>query len=139
LGIGEYRKSTADKTPSVISPGQLSPPARLDIRKSGTEKVLNFPYLFGDLRMKTQHSIFQNLESLGAPVSPTSAEHFPPLEHISRPTVTTEEAAYYLNRKPQTMRAWACLENGALRPLRICGRLAWKVADIKSLLEGGAK
>lgn len=70
----------------------------------------------------------------------TLAEHnlltFPPLENITRPTVTTEEAAYYLNRRPQTLRLWACLENGALRPLRICGRLAWRVSDIRALLEG---
>lgn len=62
---------------------------------------------------------------------------FPPLEQVTRPTVPTEQAAYYLNRKPQTMRAWACLENGALRPIRINGRLAWKVSDIRNLLNGG--
>lgn len=62
---------------------------------------------------------------------------FPPLEQVTCPTVPTEQAAYYLNRKPQTMRAWACLENGALRPLRINGRLAWKVLDIRNLLNDG--
>ena len=39
---------------------------------------------------------------------------FPPLERETRPTVPTEQAAYYLNRKPQTLRAWACLENGGM-------------------------
>lgn len=72
--------------------------------------------------------------------SATSAAHSlpvrPTLEQITRPTVTTEEAAYYLNRQPQTLRAWACLENGALRPVRICGRLAWRVSDIRALLNG---
>jgi hypothetical protein len=62
---------------------------------------------------------------------------FIPLEQVTRPTVPTDAAAYYLNRKPQTLRAWACLENGALRPVRICGRLAWNVAEIKNLLSGG--
>lgn len=69
---------------------------------------------------------------------PTAAAHFPPLEQVTRPTVPTDAAAYYLNRRPQTLRAWACLENGALRPVRISGRLAWKVSDIKSLLNGEA-
>jgi len=50
----------------------------------------------------------------------TSAAHnlpiFCPLEQVTRPTVPTDQAAYYLNRQPQTLRAWACLENGALRP-----------------------
>lgn len=71
----------------------------------------------------------------------TAAAHwpdqpFPPLEFVTSPTVITEQAAYYLNRKPQTMRAWACLENGPLRPIRICGRLAWPVAEIRALLGG---
>ena len=73
----------------------------------------------------------------------TSAAHnlktFPPLEQVNRPTVPTDQAAYYLNRQPQTMRAWACLEpKGAIKPVRINGRLAWPVADIKRLLSGDA-
>ncbi|MDP2268092.1 MAG: DNA-binding protein, partial [Deltaproteobacteria bacterium] len=39
-----------------------------------------------------------------------------------------------LNRKPQTLRGWACLENGPIRPLRINGRLAWSVLELKRLL-----
>jgi hypothetical protein len=68
----------------------------------------------------------------------TSAAYFPPLEQVTRPTVPTDAAAYYLNRQPQTLRAWACLENGALRPVRISGRLAWPVAAIRALLNGEA-
>jgi hypothetical protein len=66
-------------------------------------------------------------------------QSFTPLEQVTLPAVPTNAAAYYLNRKPQTLRAWACLENGALRPIRINGRLAWSVAEIKALLSGGAK
>ena len=62
---------------------------------------------------------------------------FPRLETVTRPTAPTDAAAYYLNRQPQTLRAWACLENGPIRPIRINGRLAWSVADIKRLLNGG--
>lgn len=65
---------------------------------------------------------------------------FTKLELVTRPTLTTEEAAHYLNRKPQTLRSWAsAMPSGVPRPIRINGRLAWKVSDIKSLLEGGAK
>lgn len=64
-------------------------------------------------------------------------QDFTPLEQVTRPTVPTDAAAHYLNRKPQTLRSWACLENGALRPIRINGRLAWSVAGIKALLNGG--
>ena len=56
----------------------------------------------------------------------------------TRVTIPTDEAAFHLNRQPQTMRAWACLENGPIRPLRINGRLAWPVAAIRALLSGEA-
>ena len=56
-----------------------------------------------------------------------------PLEQINRPNLTTEEAAYYLNRRPQTLRVWACLEKGPLRPTRIGGLLAWSTAAVKAL------
>lgn len=59
---------------------------------------------------------------------------FPPLESVNRPTVPTEQAGYYLDRRPQTLRGWACLENGPLRPIRINGRLAWSVSDLRRLL-----
>jgi len=61
---------------------------------------------------------------------------FPPLEHVTRPKVDTEAAAYYLNRRPQTLRGWACAETypEGLRPTRINGRLAWPVAGIRAVL-----
>lgn len=64
-----------------------------------------------------------------------NAQPFPPLDQVTRPTVPTDQAAYYLNRKSQTLRMWACLEKGALRPIRINGRLAWYVDDIRELLD----
>jgi hypothetical protein len=78
----------------------------------------------------------QHLPSASAAYTPQA---FIPLDQITRPTVTTNECAYYLNRRPQTLRAWACHENGALRPVHINGRLAWPVAEIKSILAGGVK
>lgn len=64
----------------------------------------------------------------------TAAPIFTPLAHETRPAVDTNAAAHYLNRRPQTLRGWACLENGPLRPIQICGRLAWPVAEIRRLL-----
>ena len=61
-------------------------------------------------------------------------QKFPPLELVTRPTVPTEQAAYYLNRRPQTLRGHACMENGPIRPLRINGRLAWPVAELRRVL-----
>jgi hypothetical protein len=65
-------------------------------------------------------------------------QNFPPLDQENRSHVDTSCAAFHLTRKAQTLRAWACLENGPLRPIRINGRLAWATAEIKRLLNGGA-
>lgn len=60
--------------------------------------------------------------------------HFPPLEVVNRPIVPTAQAAFYMTRQPQTLRGWACNEDGPIRPIRIGNRLGWKVADIKAAL-----
>lgn len=64
----------------------------------------------------------------------TDPQQFPPLEQVNRPNVPTEQAAHYLLRRPQTLRGWACAEDGPLRPTRINGRLSWPVSEIKRLL-----
>lgn len=58
---------------------------------------------------------------------------FPPLEQVTKPNLTTEEAAYYLNRQSQTLRIWACKENGPIKPRRMFGRLDWSTAETKRL------
>ena len=69
---------------------------------------------------------------------PSTAPPYPPLATEIREVVATDCAAYHLNRRPQTLRAWACLENGPLRPVRLHGRLGWRVSDIRALLSEGA-
>jgi len=63
---------------------------------------------------------------------------FPPLNLELREVVPTDCAAFHLNRRPQTLRVWACLETGPIRPIRINGRLAWPVAELRRLLEVSA-
>jgi len=65
-------------------------------------------------------------------------ETLPELAAIAngRDTLPTHEAASTLNRAPQTLRKWACLETGPIRPIRINGRLAWKVSELRFLLGG---
>lgn len=58
---------------------------------------------------------------------------FPPLELVTRPHVPTEQAAYYLNRRPQTLRGWA-MTGQVIQPLRFNNRLAWPIEDIKRVL-----
>lgn len=56
------------------------------------------------------------------------------LEREIRASLPTSEAAFHLNRAQQTLRLWAIREDGPLRPMRINGRLAWWVADIRRVL-----
>ena len=62
-----------------------------------------------------------------------TAQQYTPLAHETRANLPTPEAAFHLNRRPQTLRGWACLENGPLRPTRIGGLLAWNTETVKAL------
>ena len=57
-----------------------------------------------------------------------------PLAEEIRTALPTDEAAYHLNRAQQTMRTWACQQNGPIQPIRINGRLAWPTDAIRKLL-----
>jgi len=59
---------------------------------------------------------------------------FVPLDQETRSAISTREAAHHLNRKMQTLHIWACKENGPIRPVRVGGRLAWPVGEIKRIL-----
>lgn len=56
------------------------------------------------------------------------------LEEISKPALTTREAAHFLNRQPTTLQYWAAMDCGPIRPMRVGGRLMWRTADVKRLL-----
>ena len=73
--------------------------------------------------------------TLKTPLREAAAPHqFPPLELETRPTVSTAAAAHYLHLAQQTLRVYACKENGPLRPRRVCGKLHWVTSDIRRLL-----
>lgn len=57
-----------------------------------------------------------------------------PLTQEARTALPTAEAARHLNRAEQTLRIWACRENGPIRPIRVNGRLAWPVAELRRVL-----
>ena len=61
---------------------------------------------------------------------------YPPLEQVTKPNLTTRELAYYSDLAEQTWRVKACHETfpEGLRPLRVCGKLAWPTAGAKKLL-----
>lgn len=80
------------------------------------------------MQAATQHDI-EARKGASAPVVVS-------LDRETRAAVDTETAAFHLNRRPQTLRAWACLGTypEGLRPVRISGRLAWSVAGLRKVL-----
>jgi len=50
--------------------------------------------------------------------------------------VGTRKAAEVLGRKQQTLRGWACDGSGPVRPVKVGGRLGWRVADLERVLRG---
>jgi hypothetical protein len=89
----------------------------------------------GDFQMQTV--ISQQPNAVNGTTAATCLPAYPPIDQETRSHVETACAAFHLLRKPQTLRVYACLENGPIRPVRINGRLAWAVSDIKRLLNGG--
>lgn len=51
--------------------------------------------------------------------------------------IGTAQAAAILNRMPHTLHKWASKGNGPIKPIRINGRLQWRLEDIQALLIGG--
>jgi len=57
------------------------------------------------------------------------------LSNELRATLPTSDTAAHLGRQAQTLRAWACKGTGPIKPIKINGRLAWRTADLRRLLE----
>lgn len=61
-------------------------------------------------------------------------ESVTPLALEARSILPTAEAAVHLNRAQQTLRLWAMRNDGPVKCIRVNGRLAWSVAEIKRVL-----
>lgn len=109
----------------------------------GTKPGISFADKPGSLSERTRHSylfnavfhigtLFNEIQGFGMA---NKAVHITPLAQESRTAIPTSEAAAHLNRAAQTLWLWACKESGPLRPIRVNGRLAWKVEDLRRVLE----
>lgn len=67
------------------------------------------------------------------------ATTYPPLEQVTKPNLTTAEAAHYMNLRPQTMRLMACRQTGPVRPVRFCSRLHWPTDAVRAIVTEGAR
>lgn len=84
--------------------------------------------------MQTASISIQAMREASAPQQFTA--QYLPLEQVTKPNLTTAELAFYSNMAAQTWRVKACYETfpDGLRPLRVCGKLAWPTAGAKKLL-----
>lgn len=84
--------------------------------------------------MQTASISIQAMREATAPQQFTA--QYLPLEQVTKPNLTTAELAYYSNMAEQTWRVKACYDTApeGLRPLRVCGKLAWPTAGAKKLL-----
>lgn len=64
----------------------------------------------------------------------TAKQNLTPLDQEKRATLPTAEAAFHLNRSPATLNWWSHKGNGPIKPIRVNGRLAWPVDQIKRLM-----
>ncbi len=84
--------------------------------------------------MKTKPNVDENAQPFAQEGVPVGRQLYEPLEFVTKPNLTTAETAYYLDRRPQTLRGWACNSgSGPLVPKRIGGLLAWSTAEVKTL------
>lgn len=85
--------------------------------------------------LSTTQAVQHSTETFREATTPQQfAAPYQPLEQVTRPNLTTAETAYYLNRRPQTLRGWAMRDgSGPIRPRRIGGLLAWSTSEVKAL------
>ena len=77
-----------------------------------------------------------NVASDGVANTPTK---YGSIEHETRTVVDTATAAHLLLRKVGTLHKWSNLGNGPIKPVRINGKLGWRIDEIRRLLNGGAQ
>ena len=136
--INQRFKPRTHASPVVLL-GQVHPEASVAlITEESPETSEVSVQLIGQVQELVREFLLSGATGSNGPTDQWSKE-FQPLEQVTRPTVPTNQAAHFLNRQPQTLRSWASLENGPIQPIRINGRLAWPIDQIKILLKRGVQ
>ena len=65
-----------------------------------------------------------------------NVHHVLAADWMNHPYICTNTVASLLHIKPQTIRKWACYEQGPLkiRPLKVAGKLLWETKAVIKLL-----
>ncbi len=69
-------------------------------------------------------------------ITPVSLNKYPPLAEVTRDLLTTDETAFYLGLKPQTLRKWHCEGKGAIRPTYIGKKPMYQKSAVQKLIAG---
>jgi len=88
-----------------------------------------------EARVEALERVIVSPRAVAARVGRGGAASEAPIRTEMHSHVDTNTAAGLLCRSAQTLRKWACYEDGPLRPVRVNGRLAWALADIQRLLK----
>ena len=64
--------------------------------------------------------------------------NYPPISKVTAPTVGADQAAFYLNRKPETLRKYAKMETPPIKPVKYGRQYLFRVADIKAIVGADA-
>lgn len=87
--------------------------------------------------MNTQQS-HTSQSTLTRKSEPVSLTKYPPIAEVTRDLLTTDETAFYLGLKPQTLRKWHCEGKGVIRPTYIGSKPMYKKSAVQQLIAGGA-
>lgn len=70
-------------------------------------------------------------------LNPVSLNKYPPLTEVTRDLLSTDETAFYLGLKPQTLRKWHCEGKGVIRPTYIGKKPMYHKSAVQQLIAGG--
>jgi|LakMenEpi03Aug12_release.lakeMendotaPanAssembly.Ray.scaffolds.fasta_scaffold3373281_1 hypothetical protein len=87
--------------------------------------------------MNTQHN-HTSPSKLARKTEPVSLTKYPPIADVTRDLLTTDETAFYLGLKPQTLRKWHCEGKGIIRPVYIGSKPMYKKTAVQQVIAGGA-
>ncbi|WAR43879.1 helix-turn-helix domain-containing protein [Methylomonas rapida] len=69
-------------------------------------------------------------------IEPVSLTKYPPLNEVTRDLLTTDETAFYLGLKPQTLRKWHCEGRDVIRPVYLGRKPMYRKSAVQALIAG---
>lgn len=87
----------------------------------------------------TLQKIHLSTAKLTRKAEPISLTKYPPIAEVTRDLLTTDETAFYLGLKPQTLRKWHSKGMGIILPVYIGSKPMYKKAEVQQVIAGVAQ